>query len=363
MATFVEIIKAETNLKKWRSVVLQLSLPENRGSRKLLLQLLFSKDTVQCLKAIAAVKLGGIREAVEALCWLLIMHKDYRVRMEAARALGVVGGYTRNGRGKRFYLAPGMESIGAPPSFGALNYALTAQTIRLGGIYTTLGALNAGLLDPVVEVGIEASQAIAKIDGYFAMMLLLGAARHNNEVISAHGTYGLSKIRDKKCAGRLLMLLEDKCSEIRAAAAEALGCMGLKNKYVPDAIRQAMLEENSAYAQIAMAKVLLNMGEDVLWTVLPRLKSTNPAIRQVAAAIAACGLDKEAVRPLMELLFDADVDVRRSARDALLRFKKAGLVDELPRYEHFAAREGKLTDLFFSDGHLTAGQIDQMEGL
>jgi len=67
---------------------------------------------------------------------------------------------------------------------------------------------------------------------------------------------------------------------------------------------------------------------------------------------------KEVVKPLMGLLFDADSEVRRTAKDSLLRYKKAGLVKGLPQYEWFTEPEEVIREMRFDDGHTTTGQLE-----
>ena len=357
MSSFIEIIKDETDQKKWRRTVLRVNRPGNRRKRDLLIDLLSSKDTEYCLKAIKGVKLAGLADALVPLC-VLLKHKSHLVRIEAARALGTVGRFKGRALTDEVLSAAPLSDITRDTYFGPLNEGLTPiEAMRQGGGSASLIALNGALLDPVVEVGIEASQAMAKIGG-MAVWLLCGAARSENSVISAHGTFGLAMLKDEECMGELQILLEDKSAGIRAASAEALGGMRVNYESTRRAIRQAMMKEDDVAAQLAMAKALLRLGEDTLWMILPRFKSLSPIYRQAAADAAGWHPIKEVVKPLMVLLFDADSEVRRTAKDSLLRYKKAGLVKGLPQYEWFTEPEEVIREMRFDDGHTTTGQLE-----
>ncbi len=314
MNDVIETIESERNPKKWRTAVYALTLPGNREKRYLLLELLFRRKRKVLIRAIQAVGMLGLRIAASRLAYLLRFGGPH-VRLAAAAALR------------------------------------TCATER------EMETLEQALSDVIIEVGIEASRAIANLGGYSAVRALSMAYESDDSVVAMHGLYGVEQIKDPESKPHLLRLLDsDKPGNLRAAAANALAGME-PHASIRDSIRHAMLEEDSDVLQLDFASALMRMGEDASWMVFPKLKSPDAGIREAAAITIGNCFTGEAVTLLRSLVEDPVADVRRAAWDSLARFYREGKIYELGKREQFPKYEEIIKTMQFENDHHSIAQV------
>jgi len=207
----------------------------------------------------------------------LLEHKDHRVRVSAAQALG---------------------KIADPQAIPALVRALD---------------------DNNSYVRKFAAQALGKIADPQAIPGLLQALSDKDSQVQVLAAHALGKIAHPQAVPALVKALSDRYSGVRETAAQALGEIG-DAQAVPALVRA--LDDNNSYVRKFAAQALVKIGKPAIPALLQALddgnwRDRNWCVRETAAqALGEIG-DAQAVPALLQALSDKRTYVRGAAAQAL----------------------------------------------
>jgi HEAT repeat protein len=319
-------------------------------------------------RAAAASRLAEIedRTAIPALLRRL-RDEDWRVREEAARALGkmkaaaaVVGllecirmgrpGPFGGGNGNSTF-TDAIKEIG-PLAVPVLVDALSDEDARmrlviidlLGAIAEpdAVPALAGALRDPEWRVRWQAADALGKMGNTAAVPDLVEMLTDGNKDVRISAAYALGRIGHDSAVEGLVKLLHDREWRVRWGAAEALWEIG--EPAVPALIE--VLRQEDEYVRRAAIRALAQIGSPSISALIGALNDDNWDVRWSAAA-ALQEIGDAAVPALVAAL---DADNWQAAWAAAESLKRIGTKEAMQAFEKWRkGREGDLPD------HLPSG--------
>jgi HEAT repeat protein len=262
------------------------------------------KDVNEQVRSSAANALGALGDAraVEPLIAAL-KNVNEQVRSSAASALGNLG-----------------DERAARPLFAALTneeadlWVRSSAASALGklgevGFRWLLVAIEYG--DP--EVSNSVASALREL-GESGFQGLLAALNDTNAKIRSSAAKALGLLGDRRAFEPLIAALVDVDAGVRSSAAEALGQVGDGRAVEP---LLTALNDADEWVPRYAARALGKLGTVGFKALLDQLK--NPAAYMCVIVVEALGdlKNAEAVEPLIDVLNDAENEVRRSAAKAL----------------------------------------------
>jgi HEAT repeat protein len=314
-------------------------------------------------RAAAASRLAEIedRTTIPALLRRL-RDEDWRVREEAARALGkmkaaaaVVGllecirmgrpGPFGGGNGNAVF-TDAIKEIG-PLAVPVLVDALSDEDPRMRlAIIDLLGdlaepdavpALAGALRDPEWRVRWQAADALGKMGNTAAVPDLVEMLTDNNKDVRISVAYALGRIGHISAVEGLVKLLHDREWRVRWGAAEALWEIG--EAAVPALLE--VLREEDEYVRRAAVRALAQIGSPAISALIVTLEDDNWDVRWSAAA-ALQEIGDPAVPALVAAL---DADNWQATWAAAESLKRIGTKEAMQAFEKWRkGREGDLPD-------------------
>ena len=174
----------------------------------------------------------------------------------------------------------------------------------------------------------SAAEALVKI-GAPAVEPLIAALKDKDSDVRYAAAKALGEIKDPRAVEPLIAALKDESSSVRRAAAEALGKIG-----DPRAVEPLIAVPKDYYSGVryAVTKALVKIGAPAVEPLIAALKdkdSKDSDVRQAAAEALGEIKDPRAVEPLIAALKDGDSDVRKAAAKALGEIKDPRAVEPL----------------------------------
>lgn len=218
------------------------------------------------------------------------------------------------------------------------------------------------LTSPSVGVRRAAADALGTLGDASAVKPLLKTISDENAEVSHEAAYALTKIGSASLPG-LIEILDHGTVPAKISAVEALGILG-ERKAIP--LMVAALQQSDSYLQIASAKALarihdpsvvkplimaleessnaaffygvsdeastslLKMGNEVVGPLLESLPKASPRGRLFIIRLLAELPDPRNFEPLVEMLQDPDLEVRKAAFNVLLKTDRQRLAEYLP---------------------------------
>lgn len=265
-------------------------------------------DTNRDRRMNAAIRLSEMqaKEATSALIARL-RDDDYRVREEAARALGKF-----KAAGAVMGLLEAVR-IGRPGPFGGGNaHMVFIDAIRDIGELAVPVLVDA-LSDEDPRMRLSIVDLLGEVGGPDAVTALAGALRDPEWRVRWRAADALGKLGDAEAVPDLLDLLNDSNKDVRISAAWALGKIG--HASAVDGLI-AMLRDREWRVRWGAAEALWEIGEVAVDQLVEMLREPDEYVRRAAArALAQIGVP--AIDTLIDTLNEANWDVRWTAASAL----------------------------------------------
>jgi HEAT repeat protein len=296
------------------------------------------KDGNFYVRQAAAGALGAIGAPAVKPLIAALKDKDSDVRKAAAGALGKIGWKPEKGEAEALYLiAQGKwdecVKIGAPavePLIAALKDGDSDVRQAAAG---ALGAIGAPAVKPLIAALKDGHKWVRK-----AAAGALGKIGWKPEKGEAEALYLIAQGKWDECVKigapavePLIAALKDGDSDVREAAAGALGKIGWKPEK----------GEAEALYLIAQGKwdECVKIGAPAVEPLIAALKDGDSGVREaVAKALGAIG-DARAVEPLIAALKDGEPGVRKAAAEALVKIYREGRLGAAQRQLIFAQRD------------------------
>ena len=264
-----------------------------------------------------------MREAVAAVRWLL-QQAEPEARRVAVQQIAKVRGAEA---AELLLRALGDEDWRVRKEAAAIAASLEHRDEIVAGLVAALEeTVNIGLRNAAVEalvaIGPEAVGAVVETLGRVdadARKLLIEVL---GGVPDARGTVALAAA------------LADEDSNVRVAAAEALGNAALAGEEARDAAKVALvgaLATSNTFQKIATLDSLVRLEAKLPWAIVEPL-AEDPLLRRYAIAAAAASREPDAVRALARATGDASPTIARDAIVALGDLLAVGLEEDAGLY-------------------------------
>ncbi|MCB2209826.1 HEAT repeat domain-containing protein [bacterium] len=255
-------------------------------------------------------------------------HKKYKIRMDAAKALGEIG-----------------DSKAVKPLFeilGGGNYNTTFDGVVKSALKNICGPayfdqLIAALSDENSGVRKAAAEALGDLGDTRAVLPLVAALSDNNSDVRREAVEALRELGDSKAVQPIIATLADENDGVREAAIEALGAFGDSRAVEP--LVAALKEEGFLWKPIVRA--LCGIGDPR--AAEPLIKSLNVQDYELRNLIIEYLIDVKAVMPLIDGLKIEDESIHHAIAEALGQIGDARAVEPLftvlgEKYNDVAAR-------------------------
>ena len=191
--------------------------------------------------------------------------------------------------------------------------------------------LSAALKDERFSVRQAAAEALGKIGNARAVEPLIAALGDERSDMRQAAAKALGAIGDARAMEPLIAALKDKDSAVRKAAAEALDHLGWKPAQDESAGWYWMAKHDWDKC--------VALGALAVEPLIAALKDENSDVRQAAAkALGKIG-DPRAVEPLIDALQDKEWFVRRTAAEALISIYRRGGLEDKTKTKILALRD------------------------
>ena len=269
----------------------------------------------------------GCGERVDNLIYDL-HHKNWKVRQEAAKALGDIGDPSAieplitalkdEDKYVRIKAAEALGKIGTPYAIEPLITALKDEDKYVRGeVAEALVKIGKPVVEPLINVlrnedsGVQwgAAEALVKI-GKPAVEPLINVLRNEDSGVQWRAAEALGEIGDTLAINPLINVLRNNNSYVQESAAEALDKLGWKPK---DDIEKAIY-----FIAKKRWDECVELDKPAVEPLIVTLKENkHRAIRKKSAeALGKIG-DTRAIKPLINALMDKQSDVQRFAAEAL----------------------------------------------